>query len=108
MTLNNILQPGPKLDTLVTLITDIEGKPSTDSAAAMQAWEWLENNKPREWERIALIRDDDRIPAVVEIGDNCALETPGYYVVSLVIGQTYPHAICLAVVEAARLIGRIK
>lgn len=73
---------------------------STDWAAAGEAWEWLEENHP--WEGLCLW-----------LGHNCPDCTPCVFVTRengktdedfYVFGQTYPHAIALAVVEAAKVI----
>lgn len=94
--LDDILQPGPKLDVLVTSITDVEGSPSTDPATAMEAWEWLEENHPWDGYTLALLKPSkyDYRPGVYLVG----------YTLEGVIsqGQDYPHAIALAVVRAGK------
>lgn len=74
---------------------------STDPAAAMEAWAWLEENNP--WKRpdtiaFALTRDDNGSPSVLHIYGYDEYST-------IAIGSTYPHAISLAVCEAGKLLG---
>lgn len=82
---------------------------STDLAAAMEAWEWLEEHNPwggadadlflgrytNAWDNII------RQPAVIRYIDYEELGP-------VAIGTTYPHAISLAVVEAGRALGVIE
>lgn len=96
---NATLQPGPELDILVARAM---GKLnvlsySTDSRFAMQAWEWLEENNPWKPDYLALMRFSK--PCVCQV----------YYEINeLTTGQTYPHAIALAVVEAGKVMGVIE
>lgn len=76
---------------------------SADGKAAMDAWAWLEENKPESWERLVLGRDDNSRPAVVEIAGGSQFE--GHFIEPIAAGKTYPHAIALAVVEAGKVIG---
>lgn len=87
-------------------ISDFLPHYSADWAAAGQAWEWLEQNHPwrtGEWqEDICLGRNSTGQPSVIILEmqlDN----KPNEYI----MGQTYPHAIALAVVEAAKAKGTL-
>lgn len=71
---------------------------STDPAAAMEAWEWLENNNPWKPSVLALMRSEGN-PAVVRIDYEPMNE--------IAFGVSYPHAIALAVVEAGKVLGVI-
>lgn len=70
---------------------------STDIAAAWEAWEWLESHfRSAGYERPCLteaLDDEADRPSVVLRHRDEITET-------LAIGQTYPHAICLAVLAS--------
>lgn len=61
---------------------------SIDAKAAMDAWEWLEKNKPWFW--VSLQRDNEGNPAVYR-------HNPNGNRTEVASGDTYPHAICLAI-----------
>lgn len=95
------MQPGQELDALVARVigwiswTGETPAYSTDPAAAMEAWGWLEENMPESWGvPLALTRDYySNAPSVV-------FRRKG---VDMVIsGETYSHAIALAVVKAGK------
>lgn len=67
--------------------------PSSDIAAAWIAWEWLEESSP--WVRVSLQRDDDNRPTVYRhvFGDSR---------IRVATGESYPHAIALAVLVALK------
>ena len=69
--------------------------PSTNIDLAMKAWTWLEDNYPKTWGQIALMRDSNtNRPCVVRIEWEVQANVSE--------GDTYPHAISLAVIEAAK------
>jgi hypothetical protein len=109
---NTTMQPGRELDALVARVIGWNGVSwtgespaySTDPAAAMQAWAWLEENNP--WKRpdtiaFALTRDDDGRPSVLHIYGYDEYET-------ITTGNDYPHVIALAVVKAGKALGVIE
>lgn len=65
-------------------------KYSTDPAAAFDAWEWLDKNYPG----LMLGRREDGKPSV------CGVQ---YDVETFTIGETYTHAIALAVVRVGEI-----
>ena len=78
---------------------------SVDMNAAMDAWEWLEQNNP--WKE----RDEDYLILFKWKGRSTvgrifyAPSTDDYHLhtTPLVTGESYPHAISLAVVEASKV-----
>lgn len=66
---------------------------STHIEDAMEAWAWLEENHT--WGLIVLGRVDDGKPAVLEIITGSQFE--GCSIEPIAVGDTYPHAIALAV-----------
>lgn len=106
---NVTLQPGPELDALVAkvmgwTISELDGAfmPSTNSTAAMLAWEWLGKNHPWSEDTVFLGLETNawegiyEQPAVFRYIDYGELGP-------ICVGQTYPHAISLAVVEAGKV-----
>lgn len=75
---------------------------SADIADAWVAWEWLEENHP--WELISLHRDTETGKPCVAVVDYMpkGLEDTGQLKQFRFQGETYPHAICLAVIEAGK------
>lgn len=102
------VKPGRELDKLVAEAIGQKGSIalpySTEMGAAWQAWEWLEENKPGGWEWVLLgLSSISEKPAVqiMESRDNTEKEGWLIWVVELETeGESYPHAIALAVVEA--------
>jgi len=73
--------------------------PSTDIKAAWIAWEWLEKNHP--WgPRVFLSLCRSREHPTVRLSQRGEWEEIVAY--REVIGESYPHAICLAVVLATK------
>lgn len=66
---------------------------SIDGVAAWKAWEWLEKNNP--WLRVSLQRDNEGNPTVYR-------HSPNGQRIEVASGETYAHAICLAILEATK------
>lgn len=64
---------------------------SVDMNQAMVAFGWLEKNKPWFW--VSLQRDNEGVPAVYRHGPNGDRR-------EIASGESYPHAICLAILAA--------
>lgn len=76
---------------------------STDAAAAMEAWAWLEANNPWESEEgLFLGRYTDAWKDIIK--QPAVMRYVGYEEIGPVaVGTTYPHAISLAILEAAKV-----
>lgn len=73
---------------------------STNPTVAMGAWEWLEKNNP--WKETSLMLGRDFFtekPAVIKWDDPYS----EWEAETIAEGDTYPHAISLAVVKAAKV-----
>jgi len=93
------MPPGPELDAAVARVMGVPpGKAySTDEAAALEAWEWLEKSNPLA--DVYLMRGRAYVSMGGESIDrdyfiNGRKGRQGFYVQ----GETYPHTIALAVV----------
>jgi hypothetical protein len=77
-----------------------EYSPSTDIDQAMDLWEWLEKESP--WGQIALGRSKGQ-PCVLQLLPPVTKNFPhSWGIEEVATGETYPHAICLAVLEAKK------
>lgn len=98
-----VMQPGAELDALVARVMGLdyvdlwECRFSGDGRAALEAWAWLEENHPWQPRGVALQRSRGK-PAVY---------LTHYDDITLTTGETYAHAIALAVVEAGKALGVI-
>lgn len=106
------IKPGRELDELVTkamgldIVDDDDWGPdgprqwSTDPAVALEAWDWLEKHNP--WPHSALYLgrhpDVDSTPPGVIVS---FLDDIGN--LKIWVGETYPHAIAIAIVEVGKL-----
>lgn len=112
------MKPGRDLDKLVAEAMGQKGRIalpySTDIGAAWIAWEWLEKNNPWLWEeslhakaQISLGRGDEKPSVFIHrTVDDYNFYIPGQSGSAMrksnlyIPGESYPHAIALAVVEA--------
>jgi hypothetical protein len=73
-------------------------RPSVDIKAAMVAFEWLEQNSP--WGQVALSRSEGQ-PCVLQLLPPATKTFPHSWGIEEVArGESYPHAICLAVLAS--------
>lgn len=70
---------------------------STNLTVAMGAWAWLEDNHPWKGDTLALMRYDNK-PSVCRLMDYDMIDT-------VATGDTYPHAIALAILEISKTTG---
>lgn len=74
---------------------------STDIRKAMEAWEWLEQNNP--WGQIAFSRSKGQ-PCVLQLSPPFTRNFPNSWdVEEITVGESYPHAIALAVIKASEV-----
>lgn len=96
------MKPGRELDKLVAKIVGYPGRIppqySTSSVKAIELFEWLEQNNPWDGSLIMgrLFRQQGFGPFIGRYGLDDVIAW----------GDTYPHAICLAILEVAKVIER--
>jgi hypothetical protein len=99
------MKPGRELDAKVAEAMGRLDVPefSTDPDLAIEGWKWLEENNP--WSRILLGENGNGKPSVIVI-ENWDDGFPQYYDRAgenfAIPGESYSHAICLAIIEVAR------
>lgn len=74
---------------------------STDGYAGWEALGWLEKNHP--WEQVALSRRAGH-PCILELLSPATKNFPNSWgIEEIAVGETYPHAICLAILRSKKL-----